>query len=133
LLQVDSGSSQPNRVEITCATDDVAVVTLFGEHDLGRYETLMAALASAVRRAPNVVVDLSQCAFVDSTTLTLLLHTQDIISKDDGGFAVVIPPDAGSVARLADLVNLGEMLPILPSLEAATTSFRSDQPGATAP
>jgi anti-anti-sigma factor len=122
LLQLDTGSPPPNRVEISTATDDVAVVTLFGEHDLGRYETLMAALAEAVRRAPSVVVDLSECAFVDSTTLTVLLHTQSITSKDSGGFAVVIPADSGSVARLAELVNLGEMLSVLPSLDAAIAS-----------
>jgi anti-anti-sigma factor len=132
LLQVDTGTPPPNRVEIALATDDVAVVTLLGEHDLGRYETLIAALVKAVRRARNVVVDLSECAFVDSTTLTLLLHTQNIASKHDGGFAVVIPPDSGSVARLADFVNLGEVLPVLPSLEAAMASFSPEHPGRTA-
>jgi len=127
--QVDNGSPPPNRVEIAFATDDVAVVTLFGEHDLGRYETLMAALAEAARRARSVVVDLSECALVDSTTLTLLLHTQSVTHKDSGGFAVVIPPDSGSVARLAELVNLGEMLPVLPSLEAAVASVEPDRRG----
>jgi anti-anti-sigma factor len=125
MRQSDTATPPPNRLEIISATDEVAVVALIGEHDMGRYEPLKAALARAAIRAPNVVVDLTQCAFIDSTTLTLLLHADDVMTRDSRGFAVVIPAHEGSVSRLAELVRLAEMLSTHPSLEAAMASFKS--------
>ena len=125
--QVDTGAPPPNRLEIVSATDEVAVVALIGEHDLGRYEPLKAALARAATRAPNVVVDLSECAFIDSISISLLLHASDITNRDKRGFAVVIPAEPGPVSRLAELVHLAEMLSIHRSLEAAMASFGSER------
>jgi anti-anti-sigma factor len=122
MLHVDD-SPPPNRLELTSATDEIAVVRLIGEHDLGQFESLKAALAEAVTRARNVVVDLSECAFFDSTTISLLLHAHDMTTRDSGEFAVVIDPRLGPVSRLAKLVHLEEMLSIQPSLEAAIASF----------
>src|SRR3954452_18538733 len=73
MLDLETGPPPPNRVELTSVARDMALVALIGEHDLGHYETLKAVLARAALRAPNVVVDLSECAFVDSTVLQLML------------------------------------------------------------
>jgi anti-anti-sigma factor len=125
MLDLDNGTPQPNRVELTSATRDIAVVALIGEHDLGQYERLKAALARAAVRAPKVVVDLSECAFIDSTTIALLLHSQAVLSEASGSFALVIDPEPGPVSRLAELVHLDQMLTVHPSLERAITSFHT--------
>ena len=124
MIRLDTGTPQPNRVELASAARDVAVVALFGEHDLGNYEGLKSVLARAAIRAPNIIMDLSECAFIDSTTITLMLHTNNVTSKVGGGFAVVIHPQPGPVSRVAELVRLGEMLATYPSLEAALASFK---------
>jgi anti-anti-sigma factor len=125
MLDLDNRTPPPNRVELTSAARDIAVVALIGEHDLGHYESLKAALAGAAVRAPNVVVDLSECAFIDSNTIPLLLHSQDVLSEASGSFAVVIDPEPGPVSRLAELVRLDEMLVVHPSLERAITSLHT--------
>jgi anti-anti-sigma factor len=123
-LELDTSTPPPNRVELTSAARDVAVVTLVGEHDLGQYEVLKSVLARAAVRAPSVIVDLSECAFLDSTALHLVLHTHSVTTKARGAFAVVVLPE-GPVSRLAELVRLDQMLPVYPSLDAALESFDS--------
>ena len=50
---------------VNTQTATVAVVPLVGEHDLIGYELLKAVLARAAIQAPNVIVDLSHCDFID--------------------------------------------------------------------
>jgi anti-anti-sigma factor len=127
MLSLDTGTPPPNRVELASAARDVAVVALFGEHDLGHHEGLKSVLSRAAIRAPYVIMDLAECAFIDATTVALMLHTNNVMGKAGGGFAVVIPPQLGPVSRVAELVRLAEMLSIHPSLESALASFpRSD-------
>jgi anti-anti-sigma factor len=122
---LDTGTPPPNRVELTSATDEIAIVALIGEHDLGHYEALKVVLARAAIRARNVIVDLSECAFIDSTTISLLLYASRVTTRYSGGFVVVITPGYGAVARLAELSRLDQVLSIQPSREAAMTSFES--------
>ncbi len=98
-VQLDTGTPPPNRVELTSAAADVAVVTLIGEHDLGQYDTLAAVLARAGVGALNVIVDLTHCAFVDSITISLLLNTHAYVTGAGGGLSLVIAGRAGSPAR----------------------------------
>jgi anti-anti-sigma regulatory factor len=50
---------------VNTQTATVAIVPLIGEYDLSGYEPLKAALARAAIQAPNVIVDLSHCDFID--------------------------------------------------------------------
>jgi anti-anti-sigma factor len=125
MLSLDTGTPPPNRVELASAASDIAVVALIGEQDLGQYETLKTALARATVRAPKVIVDLTECTFIDSMTLSLMLHAQAVTTKARGAFAVVIDPRPGPVSRLSALVRLDQMLSVHPSLKAAVASFES--------
>jgi anti-anti-sigma factor len=125
MLSLDTGTPPPNRVELASVSRDVAVIALIGEHDLSSHEGLKVVLARAAIRAPNVIVDLSDCTFIDLTSITLMLHTDTISGKAGGGFAVVIQAQTGPVCRVAELVQLGERLSIYRSLEAAVASFAS--------
>jgi anti-anti-sigma factor len=125
MLSIDSRTPPPNRVELASAGRDIAVVALIGEHDLGHYETLRTVLARAAVRAPSLIVDLSDCVFIDSTTIGVLLQTRELTGRLGGEFALVIDPAPGSVSRLARLAHLDEIFSIQPSLDAATTSIES--------
>lgn len=113
----------PNTVEITTATPSVSIVSLVGDHDLGEYESLKVAFARAAIRAPNLVADLSRCAFIDSTVIGLLLHAERLVAKDRGRLVVALPAQAGPVTRVAELVRLSELLPTFVSVEAALASL----------
>jgi anti-anti-sigma factor len=101
-----------HRVEVSCPTGALAIVELVGEHDLGHYKPLSEALHLAAARRRHVLVDLSRCAFIDSTVVTLLLTARDEVTSDHGLFALVIPAGEGSIARVADVMGLVEMFTI---------------------
>jgi anti-anti-sigma factor len=113
----------PTNVEIRSATASVAIVSLIGEHDLGEYEPLKIAFARAAIRAPNVVVDLSRCEFIDSTMIGLLLHAQSVVARDHGRFVIALPDEANAVTRVVEMVHLADLAPIYASVEDALSSF----------
>lgn len=102
----------------------VAIVPLVGEHDLSGYESLKAALARAAIRAPNVIVDLSRCYFIDCTVIRLLLDAQTVVVRDEGGFGVALPAGPNAVTRIAELVALSRRVPTYPSVAAAMESMQ---------
>jgi anti-anti-sigma regulatory factor len=53
---------------------DIQVVHLRGGHDVGSVIDVERALFGAVRTGQPVVVDLSDCSFVDSSTVAALLQ-----------------------------------------------------------
>jgi anti-anti-sigma factor len=112
-----------NRVAVTLQSQALAAVELIGEHDLGQYQVLTAALDRATARRPNLLVDLTHCAFIDSTGISLLLRAYDDLSSAGGQFALVIPPEDGPVSRVAQIVSLAEIVPVYDSRAAAVASF----------
>jgi anti-anti-sigma factor len=110
-------------VEIKTASRSVAIVSLIGEHDLGDYESLKVAFARAAIRAPNVIVDLSRCEFIDSTVVGMLLHVESVVARDHARLVIALPEKANAVTRVAGLTQLGEVLPVYLSVEAALASF----------
>jgi anti-anti-sigma factor len=114
--------SATNRVEIVLQSPTVAIVSLVGEHDLAQSAPLKEALETAVTRRRNVLVDLSDCVFLDSTVISLLLHTQDEVVSNGGRFALIVPDGSTHTARVLDVMHLGDALPIHRSLDEALGS-----------
>jgi len=83
-------SRDPSTGEDDAALDvwregDRTVIGLYGEHDLSTEAELSGALASfcGVGGVGDVVVDLSQITFVDSTTITALLGARNLMLRQD--------------------------------------------------
>ena len=86
----------------------VAVVYLRGEHDLATTPAVADAIASI---SGSVLVDLSDCDFIDSTVIgTLFDHARSI--KANGHVLEIVVPSGGNVARTLELVQMHELLPI---------------------
>jgi anti-anti-sigma factor len=132
-LPLDSGTPPPNRVELSSAARDVAAVALVGEHDLDGYENLRTVFARAAIRAPNVLIDLSACEFIDSTVISMVLHTETIVTRDGGTLVVALPAERNSVSRLAEVIKLGQLVPTFASVAAALASFDPSYAEATPP
>jgi anti-sigma B factor antagonist len=65
----------------------------------------------------SVIVDLTDCSFMDSTGLHLLTRSQERFDRSGGCFAVVAANR--SVLRLFELTRLDELFAIYPSRAAA--------------
>jgi anti-anti-sigma factor len=124
---MDDGTApaQPS-IEVEPLADEVAVVTLRGEHDLSTTLQLSAALEAACAR-PRVLVDLSQCAFIDSTVLALLLSAHSELVERDGRLELFLPSDpASNVHRLLKLSMIDTLLHLHESRSAALASIQSE-------
>ena len=102
--------------------ENVRVVVLRGEHDVSTLRRLKLVLDDS-KNSDATVVDLTECGFIDSSSLAVLFHAcQD---SAVGRFAVVVPPDT-EVARLLDLVAFGKVVPIYPTRDEAITAVETE-------
>jgi anti-anti-sigma factor len=105
----------------------LAIVRMRGEHDLSTAPRLTQALEQVAAHS-NVIVDLSECDFIDSTVIARLLSTANDVRAEDEQLVVVIPPESKTVARVAHLIQLSELIPVHRSQSDAIASFeRSHQ------
>jgi anti-sigma B factor antagonist len=116
--------SPPPAIEVNVDSPPrVAVVTLRREHDLSTHPQIVAALERASGR-PNVVVDLSECTFIDSTVIrALFVAHRDITARGDR-LAVVLPVTGSSIVNRAfDLMRLRDVLLVHDSLGEALAAL----------
>ena len=119
----EAPSTTPQQgVAVDFAQPGIAVVGLFGEHDLSGKARLTEALATASARL-NVLVDLSACTFMDSSVIGALLLARSQLAERGGRLELVIPPEARAVRRIAELTTLGNLLPIHESQSAGCASL----------
>jgi anti-anti-sigma factor len=110
--------SLPGSVESGHYAPGLAFVRLRGEHDLFSEATLTSALDRAVEHS-NVLVDLSECTFMDSTVITLLIRAAQAAEARGERLVLAIPPGQTAVARVAQIVHLGEFMPVYSSTDEA--------------
>jgi anti-anti-sigma factor len=106
------GAGNRPRVDIDYDPPDeprfAAIVYLRGEHDLATAPAVAGAIGSI---SGSVLVDLSDCDFIDSTIIGTLFDRSRSI-ETDGSILEIVAAPGGNVARTLELVRLGELLPI---------------------
>ncbi len=80
----DAQPTAPQPLEVQFRLPGIALVQLRGEHDLSGKEALAEALASASDQL-NVLVDLSECTFMDSSVLGVLIPAGQTSSSEAAG------------------------------------------------
>ena len=108
------------RVDVSYPSGALAVVELVGEQDVSLHKALSDALNLAAARRRHVLVDLSDCAFIDSTVVMLLIAAHDAVTAGQGRFALVIPTGESRIARVADVMGLVEVFTIYSNREDAS-------------
>lgn len=98
--------------------DGVCVIVLAGEIDLGNAGTIADALVGQLDPGPSrLVIDLSHVSFIDSSGINELLQLARRLSAIGGQVVLAAPTE--TVARVFDIVKLGERVLVASSLEAA--------------
>ena len=110
-------------ISVTLARRDppAAVVALVGEHDAYSAERLTALLDQGQR----IVVDLREAAFIDSTTLSVLLAARLHAEQSSLGFALLLPDRHTQVHQILELTGLGPTFAIFGKLDAALAAVRA--------
>jgi hypothetical protein len=80
-----------------------------GEHDYASRNLLVAALAQV---HGHVVVDLSRCAFIDTTVIGAIIAKALALDRAGHRLELVVPPTA-PFARMVDRLQVGMLLPVV--------------------
>jgi anti-anti-sigma factor len=113
-------------IQIQNLTPSTCVVRLHGEHDVSSREALSAALLAA-GASNHVLVDLSQCDFIDSTLISTLLAAANQAQQRDGSVELVVPAEANAVRRTLELANVQRVLPFHASCATAVETITASQ------
>jgi anti-sigma B factor antagonist len=105
--------------------EGVHVFGVAGELDLNTVPKLREPLERAIEGgADAVMVDLTDCEFIDSTGIALLVWAWQTIVPGNGGGLALCCPNA-QVRRLLELTGVIETISIHREREAAIASLRS--------
>jgi len=115
----------PGTVEVEHPAPGLALVSVIGEHDLSTTPELTRALDEAAAHS-NVLVDLSDCSFIDSSVIQALVKTALALEARGEQLALVIPPGQRMVARVAQMTRLSEIFPTYASRGAGLASLQPE-------
>lgn len=116
--------TQLGTVEVEVHAAGVVIVTLRGEHDLNTKPDLSEALARAGDHA-DVLVDLSECSFIDSTVIGALVLAFQAQSERGRRLELTISPGANTIQRVAKIAGLTTFLSIHETRSAGLASIQS--------
>jgi anti-sigma B factor antagonist len=108
----------PSEIRVDSSSAGVTVLELVGEHDLASADGLAAALAQALACEDEIIVDLSETTFADSTVINLLYRTQRALT-DRGGELVVQVPVAGLILRTLEITGVTSNVTVVHDREQA--------------
>jgi len=113
----DSLSSQPT-IEVRTPRAGAALVVLGGEHDLNSADRLQQTFADLLFGNEQLIVDLSQTEFIDSTIIGVLVQTMKNADGRDRKFTVVLGT-APMVGRILEVTGVLALFDVVPTVERA--------------
>jgi len=101
------------------------LLRLRGEHDLATTDTLHAQLEAVfLHGAANVVVDLSDAVFIDSSTVGAIFRGVRTAREDEKGALVVAAPPGSFARRVFDQAGLSDAVPLFDNRRDALASLQ---------
>jgi anti-anti-sigma factor len=102
------GGTEPT-IEVRWPRSEVAVVVLRGEHDLASVGTLAGQLANALATSEHLIVDVSEAAFIDSTTIRAIAAAKNEADLSGRRFNLLV----GTAAIVEMALELSGVIPLL--------------------
>jgi anti-sigma B factor antagonist len=104
--------------------DDVYVVRVAGEVDMSHEEELRRELHRAVTAdARGIVVDLTECEFIDSSGVRALLLSREEQGPDQGSERLAVAASSDQILRILSVMGLDRVIPIQPTVEEAAAAL----------
>jgi anti-sigma B factor antagonist len=99
------------------------VVRVVGEVDIAHEQEMHAELRRAAsRESKGIVVDLTECEFIDSSGIrALLLSREDQHSEGEERLAVAATSE--QILRILSVMGVDKVIPVRPSLEEAAAEL----------
>jgi anti-anti-sigma factor len=112
------------KVEIETVSAAACTVVLRGEHDLHTADAV-ATVMELARAYRDVLVDLEQCTFLDSSLINALLQAAKHARERGGALELIIAPGGSPVRRTLEIARIDALLVFHPSRPAGVASIRS--------
>jgi anti-sigma B factor antagonist len=104
--------------------EDVHVVRVMGEVDMSHEEELRGELRAAVAAEPKgIVVDLTECEFIDSTGIRALLLSREAQHSEDGSERLAVAASSQQILRILSVMGIDRVIPIRPTVEDAAAAI----------
>ena len=87
-------------------TDDASGASLAGELDLGSYDTLATDLGKLFDVSGDIVLDLADVTFIDSSAIRLFVRLQE---SRNGEGSVILRGVQPHVARVLDVAGVSDL------------------------
>jgi anti-sigma B factor antagonist len=104
--------------------DDVYVVRVRGEVDMSHEEELRGELRTAVAAdAKGIVVDLTECEFIDSSGVRALLLSREAQHPEEGTERLAVAASSEQILRILSVMGIDRVIPIRPTVEEAAAAL----------
>lgn len=81
-------------------------------------------LRSAVEAdAKGIVVDLTECEFIDSSAIRALLLSREEKSPEGGSESLAVAASSDQILRILSVMGLDQVLPIKPTVDEAAAAL----------
>ena len=104
--------------------EGVCIVRVAGEADMSHEEELRAELRRAVASdATAIVVDLTECEFIDSTGVRALLLSREAQGSEMGSQGMAVAASSEQILRVLSVMGIDRVIPIRPTVDEAVTAL----------
>src|SRR3569623_1685405 len=93
-------------------TEKAWILGLRGEHDLSTRPTIDAEIEAVLAHGTNIIVDLTDTTFMDSSVMGSLLRGYRDASAKPGDSLVIVAPPKSLPRRKIDAVALARLVPV---------------------
>jgi anti-sigma B factor antagonist len=104
--------------------DGVRVVRVVGEVDIAHEEELRRELQRAESQGPKgIVVDLTECEFIDSSGIRALLLSRESQDPEGGSEPLAVAASSEQILRILSVMGVDKVIPVRPTLEEAAVEL----------
>lgn len=115
----------PFEVQSEKLEDGVCAFTVRGELDMNTAPQLERELDAALKDSgASIMLDLSDCEFIDSTGIALIVRAWQRLNRDDGGGRLVLCCINHQVRRLLKITGVEESISMHEQRDAALAELR---------
>lgn len=116
----------PFEVKAGGLEDGVRTISVRGELDLSTAPDLESALEMALDSGEgSLLIDLSQCEFIDSTGIALIVRAWQRLDSGENGRALVICSHNEQVRRVLEITGLELSIPVHATRDEAMAAIHS--------
>jgi anti-sigma B factor antagonist len=104
--------------------EDVYVVRVAGEVDMSHEDELHTELRTAVEAdTKGIVVDLTECEFIDSSAIRALLLSREEKTPQQGNESLAVAASSEQILRILSVMGLDQVIPIEPTVDQAAAAL----------